>query len=159
MTNEQVDTLVGRLEQQARRNPAAYRFKVLLALLGNALNALTEKFDRRWQNHVLPAWQERHREVQQDRRRLTELNARYDNGAELTLQEAYDRARLTGAAARDADAALGPFRLHSKKRAVEVLQRIQETVRFPGETSIVNVDGDHYRFGRKFGRMRGARIL
>jgi hypothetical protein len=53
----------------------------------------------------------------------------------------------------------GSFQFHSKKRAAEVLQRIQEAVQFPGETMIINVDGDNYRFGRKFRWMRGARIL
>jgi hypothetical protein len=37
MTDEEFETLVGRLEQQAKRNPAGYRTRVLLmALLGNA---------------------------------------------------------------------------------------------------------------------------
>ena len=36
MTREQFDELVSRLEEQARRKPSAYKFKVyLLALLGN----------------------------------------------------------------------------------------------------------------------------
>lgn len=53
----------------------------------------------------------------------------------------------------------GLFRLHSKKRVSEALQRIHETVQFPGETLIVSVDGDNYRFGRKFFWMRGARVV
>jgi Zn-dependent protease with chaperone function len=274
-------------------------------LLDKALDVLTESFDRRWQNKILPAWQERHREVQEDRRKLAELNARHETGAELTLQDAYDRATLTGSVGNDADAALdqfhalhqrapddaivcfglgerllarndhtgcafieralqldesatlqgcellrdycwrngreeeahswhrrlieraqlqqagekersqialsdkferhdlpeniladlraqlrtvtglrkayflkkqvkyfthrpcyvlgfsctGLFRLHTRKRTAEVLQRIQEAVQFPGETLIVNIEGDNYRFGRKFRWMRGTRIL
>jgi Zn-dependent protease with chaperone function len=274
-------------------------------LLGDALATITEHFDRRWQDNILPVWQERHREVQEGRRDLAELNARLDSGAELTLQEAYNRAKLTEAVGDDADAALDQFRalhqrapddavicfglgarlldrdddggcalieramqldedatlqgcerlrdyhwrngrkeeahawhqrlveraqlqqaagkernqitlrdpferhdlaeaalaelcaqlraipelrkayfvrkrvrylahrpcyvlgfsvtrplqLHSQKRAREVLQRIQETVRFPSETLIINVEGVNYRFGRKFRWMRGARIL
>lgn len=50
-------------------------------------------------------------------------------------------------------------RLHSKRRAQEVLRQIQESVRFPGETMIINVDGANYRFDRKFRWMRGARLL
>jgi Zn-dependent protease with chaperone function len=274
-------------------------------LLGGSLGAIAEAFDRRWRDNILTAWEEHHREVQENRRTLAGLNAQYERGAELTLQDAYDRARLTESIGGDADAALGQYRalherapddaviclglgarllarddesgralveramqldedailqgcevlrdyhwrngreeeaqachqrlveraqlqreadkernqvtlrdkfelhnlpedafaelrarlraipnlhkayfvkkkvshfahrpcyvlgfgvtglfqLHSKKRASEVLQRIQETVQIPGETMIINVDGDNYRFGRKFRWMRGARIL
>lgn len=51
------------------------------------------------------------------------------------------------------------LQFHSKKRVSEILQQIQEAVEFPGETILINVDGDNYRFGRKFHWMRGARIL
>jgi len=40
-----------------------------------------------------------------------------------------------------------------------VLRRIQQGVQFPGEALIINVEGANYRFGRKFRRIRGARIL
>jgi hypothetical protein len=53
----------------------------------------------------------------------------------------------------------GFFQLHSKRRAMEVLRQIQESVPFPGETLIINVEGANYRFRRKFRWMRGARIL
>lgn len=49
--------------------------------------------------------------------------------------------------------------LHSKKRAAEVQRQIVENVKFPGETLIINVEGDNYRFGRKLRFMRGSRIL
>jgi Zn-dependent protease with chaperone function len=274
-------------------------------LLGEALGELTEAFDRRWRDRILPAWEERHRKVQEDRSRLADLNERHAVGSELSLQEAYDRATLTESTGNDADGALeqlralharapddavvclelgarllardddsgralvehapeidenatlqacellrnyhwrhgrkdeadvwhqrlleraaaeeaagqerntllladkfdrhelpaetveqlraelraipglrkayfvrkrvklfahrpcyvlgfsvtGLFRLHSKKRVSEALQRIHEGVKFPGETLIINVDGDNYRFGRKFFWMRGARVV
>ena len=53
----------------------------------------------------------------------------------------------------------GPLQWHSKQRASEVQQQILEKVVFPGETMVVNVEGDNYRFGRKFRWMRGARIV
>ncbi len=56
-------------------------------------------------------------------------------------------------------AVTGPFRLHSKRRAAEVLQRIQASVEFPGETIILSVEGDNSRFGRKLRRVRGSRIV
>jgi Zn-dependent protease with chaperone function len=67
-------------------------------LLGAALERITSEFDQRWHNGILPSWQERHREVQEARGRLAELDAKHASGAELSLQEAYDRAILTGSA-------------------------------------------------------------
>ena len=274
-------------------------------LLGAARTAITEGFDQRWKDNIFPSWQQRHREVQEARANLAELNTRHESGAELTLQDAYDRARLTESVGNDADAALqqfrvlherapddaviclslggrllvrdddngramveramqldedailrgcellrdyylcngredetrawhqrfveraqlqeaaqkernevlikddfelhdlpadglaelrtrlqaieglrtawfvkkrvkhlahrpcyvlgysvtGPFRFHREKRATEVLRRIQQGVQFPGEALIINVEGANYRFGRKFRRIRGARIL
>jgi hypothetical protein len=32
-------------------------------------------------------------------------------------------------------------------------------VSFPGETMILSVEGENYRFGRKFRWMRGSRIV
>jgi Zn-dependent protease with chaperone function len=84
-------------------------------LLGEALEEITGRFDQIWQDAVLPSWQERHREVQEGRSRLAELTARHASGAELTPQEAYDRATLTETVAGDADAALDQLRaLHQR---------------------------------------------
>lgn len=274
-------------------------------LLGDALASITDTFDRRWRDHILPAWEERHRTVQEERLRFAELDARHVQNIELPLQDAYDRARLTESVGGDAAAALdqfralhalaptdpavcfelgkrllalddeagcaliehamdldqdltfsgcealrehcwrhghadqahvwhrrlvertqlqnaaaeernqvlirekldrhglpepaiaslraqlqtipgvrkaylvkkrvahlphrpcyvlgftvaGMFRLYNKKHAAEVLAEIQKTVQFPGETLIINAEGDNYRFGRKFYWTRGARIL
>ena len=274
-------------------------------LLGSVLETITESFDRRWKEDILPSWEERYQEVQNERRQLDELNARFESGAELTPQEAFDRAKLTETTGNNPDDALAQFRvlhervpddavvcfslgarllnrddasgyalvehamqldentivsgcellrdyhwrqneteeahtwhqrlvervqlqeaatkersqvllqdkferhglsdealnelrnqlksipglrkayyvkkrvkhlahlpfyvfgyrvtgffqLHSKQRAREVLRQIQESVRFPGETILINVEGDNYRFGRKFQWMRGAKVL
>jgi hypothetical protein len=40
-----------------------------------------------------------------------------------------------------------------------VLGRIQQTVQFPGETLILSVEGENYRFGRKLRWLRGSRIV
>ncbi|MDH4094721.1 MAG: M48 family metallopeptidase [Betaproteobacteria bacterium] len=274
-------------------------------LLGTALPSITEAFDQRWRTSILPAWEERYQRVQEERRRLAELDATLARGTELSLQEAYDRAVLTESVGANADAALEQLRaLHArapgdatacfalgarllerddpagvpllehvmrqdefaiarcselmrdyhwrggrkteadawhqrlleraadqrgaekersevnlkdkferhglaaedlarllaqlravpglrkayfvrkrvahlahrpfhvlgfkasfplqpgvKKRAAAMMQSIQERVQFPGETLIVNVEGENYRFGRKFAWMRGARIL
>lgn len=274
-------------------------------LLGGALEVVTAHFDRRWQNDVSSSWGEHYRQVQDGRRQLAELNGRFESGAELTGQEAYDRARLTETIGNNPDDALAQFKilhervpndavicmslgarllsredasggalveramrldesatakgcellrdyhwriggkeearawhqrlierlrlqeaaheernqvllrdkfvrhglsdealaelrdalkaipglrkayfvrkrvshfthqpcyvlgfcvtpwfkLHRKRRAREVLRRIQESVHFPGETIILSVEGANYRFGRKFRWMHGARIL
>jgi Zn-dependent protease with chaperone function len=87
-------------------------------LLGDALASITERFDRRWQDNILHAWEERHRTVQEERRRLAELDARHDHGIELSLQDACDRARLTESVGGDAAAALAQFRvLHERAPA------------------------------------------
>lgn len=51
------------------------------------------------------------------------------------------------------------FQWDNPRHTRDVLVKIQSSVRFPGNTLIVNVEGDNYRFGRKFRRQRGARIL
>jgi len=274
-------------------------------LLGDVLSGIVETFDKNWRDNILPAWEERYREVQEDKRLLAELNAKHAGGAELTPDEAFDRARLTESSGKNPADALQQFRtlhernpqdaivclalgarlidkddesgcalieraiqldedvtekgcellrdhhwrkgreeesrtwhqrlverielqqaaekerneirlndkleqhqltddeltqlrtqlqaipglrkaylvkkvvkhfaqrpcyvfgfsvtgmlqFHNKKRVTEILQRIHESVEFPGETIIINVDGDNYRFGRKFWWMRGAGIL
>lgn len=80
-------------------------------LLGRALASVTEAFDRKWHDSVLPAWQERHRQVQEGRRRLEELNARYASGAELSVEDAGERAFLTESVGEDVEGALEQFRL------------------------------------------------
>lgn len=84
-------------------------------LLGAALPALTDAFDRRWRDANLPAWQERYEKAQENRSTLATLDAKHAGGAELSLQEAYDRAGLTESVGGDADAALEQFRaLHAR---------------------------------------------
>jgi Zn-dependent protease with chaperone function len=79
-------------------------------LLGAALERITSEFDQRWHNGILPSWQERHREVQEARGRLAELDAKHASGAELSLQEAYDRAILTGSAGNNPDGCIEQLR-------------------------------------------------
>ena len=274
-------------------------------LLADARDSITQNFDQRWKDNISPSWEQRHHEVQENRKRLASLDSQFETGAELTLQEAYDRAFLTETISYKPDDALtqfralyrrapedaficltlgarllsrdnsegcaliekamqldevaiiegtellrnyhwrnqrkdeaknwekkrgdrsqlleaaskernrvlisdkfdpheltedmlnelktqlktvpgvrkayfvrkrvkflthkpcyvlgyrasGFFQLHSTKRAIQVMQQIQDNVRFPGQTLIINVEGNNYRFGRKFKWMRGARIL
>lgn len=46
-----------------------------------------------------------------------------------------------------------------KQRALQVIATLQQQVEFPAETLLISVEGDNYRFGRKFRWMRGSRIL
>ncbi len=85
-------------------------------LLGSILARITENFDRRWQQHVQPHWEQRYREVQEGRHELEQLEAKRDSGNELTLQEAFDRACLTESFGKDVEKALVQFReLHQRK--------------------------------------------
>ncbi len=51
------------------------------------------------------------------------------------------------------------FSWSNKKRIAEVLEQIKEKVTFPGETLILSVENQNYRFGRKFRWARGSRII
>src|SRR5258708_6830317 len=84
-------------------------------LLGPALARITEALDRRWQENIQSSWAARHREVQEGRRRLAELDAKHDGGTELTPQEAFDRAMLTEGFGNEPDKALAQLReLHQR---------------------------------------------
>lgn len=53
-----------------------------------------------------------------------------------------------------------PFwKIYRRERIETALQQVRERVPFPGETIIVCIDGDNYRFGRKLRCRRGARIV
>jgi Zn-dependent protease with chaperone function len=77
-------------------------------LLGSARESITAEFDQRWHDAVLPHWEKRHREVQEGRAKLAELDQRA--AGELALDDAYERAKLTEAFGAGADTALELFR-------------------------------------------------
>jgi hypothetical protein len=80
------------------------------ALLGSALPAITEAFDRRWREAIQPSWEKRYREVQESRARLAELEKRHAAGDEMSPDETYERARLTEDFGAGPDAAFEQFR-------------------------------------------------
>lgn len=51
------------------------------------------------------------------------------------------------------------YLLHSSDRSSAALRAIQAQVAFPGETILVGVDGSNARFGRKFKKVRGSRLI
>ena len=51
------------------------------------------------------------------------------------------------------------YRRRDEAAGVAAMQNLQRFDGWPGEAIIVNVEGRFYKFGRKFWRMRGARIL
>lgn len=79
-------------------------------LLGYALEAITTDFNQRWKTRIAPSWERRHREAQESRARLAELNARHAACVELPVQDACERAWLTESMDNDADSALAQFR-------------------------------------------------
>ena len=90
-------------------------------LLGRALERITREFDHRWQQGVLPSWEERHREMQEGRERLAELDAKQATGAELSLQDAYDRALLNESCGKNADACLAQLKALLKRAPDEAV--------------------------------------
>jgi Zn-dependent protease with chaperone function len=83
-------------------------------LLGEALPRITDALDARWHAGVLRVWEARHREVQEGRLRLGELDARAEAG-DLPLMDALERARLGESFGAGPDAALEEFRaLHAR---------------------------------------------
>ena len=72
-------------------------------LLSRDLAGINDAFDRRWQVTIKDVWEERHREVQEGRRRLVELQAQHDSGAKMTWQETLHRALLIEAFGREPD--------------------------------------------------------
>lgn len=53
----------------------------------------------------------------------------------------------------------GFFQLHSQKRAARVVKDITEVIVFPGETMILNVDANLYKFARKMRRVKRAKLV
>ena len=53
----------------------------------------------------------------------------------------------------------GILRHDHGRRTADAQRHIQESVGFPGETLILNIEGTNYRFGRKLRWMRGSRIV
>jgi hypothetical protein len=83
-------------------------------LLGGALQRIIDDFDAHWHSGVLPAWEARHREVLEGRRRLKDLDARAGAG-DLPFEEAIERARLTESFGAGPYAALDQYRaLHAR---------------------------------------------
>lgn len=65
------------------------------AWLGAALPQLTAQLDAQWQADSREGWLARHAELQEQRQRLQELEARHAAGETLTADEQWERADLT----------------------------------------------------------------
>jgi hypothetical protein len=53
----------------------------------------------------------------------------------------------------------GMLQLHSRKRVAAVVQAITANVVFPGETTIISVDAEFYKFARKMRRVKRANLI
>jgi Zn-dependent protease with chaperone function len=51
------------------------------------------------------------------------------------------------------------WRLYDRAQAHALVQRIKQEVRFPGETLIVSIEGNNYKFARKMRRVKRSRII
>ncbi len=83
-------------------------------LLGDSLSVVTGELDSRWEQSILPAWEERYQTAEKGRARLAELAAEIASGVELTDQQQYEHACLTEEFGDGADAALPMFRALQK---------------------------------------------
>lgn len=81
------------------------------SLLGDALAGITAAMDRQWQQAVEPGWARRHAYVTKSRERMAELDSKLAQGAELSVDEACEHARLTEEFGAGADAALAELRV------------------------------------------------
>ena len=79
-------------------------------LLGFWLQMITNRFDYKWKHDISSAWESRHGEIQEGRRRLKELQHKEASGANLTVQERRERAELTESIGKNANAALEQLR-------------------------------------------------
>jgi Zn-dependent protease with chaperone function len=161
----------------------------VLAQDPNALLAASEllrNFYREQGDQVTAkVWQDRHvdeamrvQRIQQGRRRLLlsdpyaphELNA--DSVAKVTLQLKGVTGLRRAYLVRKMDPrfpnpplyvlgvkSTGFLQLHSRRRADRVLKEVTENVVFPGETLIINVDANMYKFARKMRRVKRAKLI
>jgi Zn-dependent protease with chaperone function len=53
----------------------------------------------------------------------------------------------------------GFFELHSQSRVTRILKEITQKVAFKGETNILSVDANLYKFARKMRRVKGAKLF
>ncbi len=108
------------LGEPARLAPPAIN-KAADTLLGNSLEVITNIFDRRWQEAVLPSWQERYQTVQEERRKLAQLNEQHETETGLSVSEACERAWLTESAGNNPEAALKQFQTLFQAHAHDVV--------------------------------------
>lgn len=90
-------------------------------LLGPSLARLTAQFDRNWAAATAEGWQRRHEEVRKGREALAQLEQKAAGGEALTLQEAFDRAKLTERYGAGAEAALAQFEALQQRAPEDVV--------------------------------------
>jgi hypothetical protein len=80
------------------------------SLLGPSLTSVTETFDKKWMDTVGPDWERHYKETLQFRERLEELDKTILSGREISMQDAYERAKLTLEVGAGPEAAILQFR-------------------------------------------------
>ena len=100
---------------EAPRNVAPAPGAAADALLGAALGRITHEFDASWKAAIAESWERRHRAVREGRTRLAQLDAQASGAAQLSVDEAFERAVLTEQFGAGDDDALDQFRrLHER---------------------------------------------
>ena len=150
-----------------------------------ASELLRNYFGQRGDHASAKIWHDRYvdeavriQRVQKERQRLL-LSDRYaphelDAGtaAELTLQLKAEKGIKRAYLVRKVDPrfpdkplyvlgvkSTGFFQLHSQKRAARAVKDITEKVVFPGETIILSVDANLYKFARKMRRVKRSKLV
>jgi Zn-dependent protease with chaperone function len=90
------------MDEIPRFNPPSLE-QAAVNLLGKTQETIIERFDKRWKNTIASSWLKQYQEAQKGRQRLTELNTQLEQDGELSVQDAYERAMLTGTVGDDAD--------------------------------------------------------
>jgi Zn-dependent protease with chaperone function len=109
------------LGQSARFAPPSPATAAISLLAGSGVG-ISKMLDHAWKENIQPAWKERHQAVQQGRKELAELDTKAAGGKELSLQEAFHRAKLLESIAGKDD------------EAMEQLRRLHQ--RYPDETIV-----------------------
>jgi Zn-dependent protease with chaperone function len=83
-------------------------------LLGDQLAKITATFDQKWQNEVLPTWQQYHQNIQEQKQHLNQLNQKVEQGLVLSKEEKFKRVELTETV------------LHQAETAFEMMEKLYQ---------------------------------
>ncbi len=84
-------------------------------LLGDSLERIADQFDQEWLTHVSDSWLAHYQQTQTERKALNKLNRMIEQGENISVEQAYHRARLTLSLDNNLDSAFKQFSLLYKR--------------------------------------------